>query len=344
MPDRARILFRCDAGAALGGGHVMRCLTLADELARQGAEIDFLVNDEALMVVPALDRSVYKVRTVESLGGTGQAEAMAADIIVFDHYGLGAEDHRAARPNARHIVVIDDLADRAYDCDLLIDHNHAKTEADYAGRTPPGARVLAGAQFALIQPGFAATRSASLERRAGARLNRVLISFGLTDVGGVSRQAYHAVRAALPDCQVEIVVAARAPSRAELEACARTDPLVRLHAEAQDMAALMSRADLALGGAGGSALERCVMGLPSLTITVADNQLALAAALHEAGAAMSLGPAPADAARITRALHNLKAAPAMLRLMSERAATICDGRGAERAARAILSLFDQVMT
>ena len=338
MGARARILFRCDADAAIGGGHVMRCLALADALKARGAVPVFAVNGEAMATVPALARAGYPVRLAERPGDLGDQTGPAFDIIVFDHYRTGAAEHKRARADGARIVVIDDLGDRVHDCALLIDHNHGKSAQDYAGRAPDGAQVLTGARFALLRPEFAAHRAASLTRRAAGALNRVLVSFGLTDVGAITIAAYQAVRSALPQTPIDVIAGPRAPSRERLEAVAQRDHRLALHEDARDVAGLMAQADLALGAAGGGALERCALGLPSLIVTVADNQRALAAALNEAGAAMALGQAPLDARRVASALSDLKAAPTMVRVMSDRAAAICDGRGVERVAQAVLGL------
>ena len=329
-----RILFRCDAHAALGGGHVARCLTLADALAEAGAQCAFAVNEDAPDWVPRLARSGHEWRTCEGVEAPSPWPD-PADVLVCDHYGFGANEERALKPCGRRLAVIDDLANRAHACDLLIDHNAARTPDDYAGLLPEGCPVLAGARYALIDPAFAQTAAA---RTPPVALDRVLVSMGLTDVGGITGQVAAALAEAEPELAVDIAIGPNASSRAEAERLAETRERWRVHVDSRQMPALMAQADLAVGAAGGGALERCAAGLPSLIIVVADNQIGLAEALDARGAAMRLPGGPELGASIALALARLKAAPIMLRMMSDAARAVCDGQGAARAAEAILAL------
>ncbi len=334
----ARILFRCDAHAALGGGHVARCLTLADALADRGAQCALAVNAEAADWVPRLTRSRHERRVCNGVEAPAPW-AGPADVLVCDHYDFAADEERTLGAGARHLAVIDDLANRAHACALLIDHNAARTPEDYAGLVPEGCITLTGARYALIDPAFAAAGAA---RTPPTALKRVFVSMGLTDVGAITGRVAHALDRAIARLDhalaVDIAIGPNAASRAQVEALAKARPGWAVHVDAEDLPALMARADLAIGAAGGGALERCAAGLASLIAAVAENQLGLAAALDARGAAMRL---PADEgleAALEGAIAQLSAAPAILRVMSEAARQVCDGQGAARAAEAILAL------
>ena len=330
----ARILFRCDAHAALGGGHVARCLTLADALAERGAQCAFAVNEAAPDWVPRLARSRHHWMTCQGVAAPSPWSE-PADVLICDHYGFAADEERALGAGARRLAAIDDLADRAHACALLIDHNAARTPQDYAGLVPEDCVVLAGARYALIDPAFAAAGAA---RTPPVSLQRVVVSMGLTDVNGITARVAEALVQARPEFAVDIAIGPKAQSRAQVEALAEARPGWRVHVDAGDVAGLMARADLAIGAAGGGALERCAAGLPSLIAPVAENQMGLAEALNARGAAMRL---PADArlgTAIARALDQLRAAPGLLRVMSDAARQVCDGHGAARAAEAVLAL------
>ncbi|MCW5724113.1 MAG: UDP-2,4-diacetamido-2,4,6-trideoxy-beta-L-altropyranose hydrolase [Maricaulaceae bacterium] len=331
-----RILIRADAAPEIGGGHVMRCLSLARALAARGAQCAFLTNAGAAEAAPALARS-----------GFTHASVLAAlkppfDILIADHYGISAPDETAlkAASGARAVAVIDDLADRPHACDLLIDHNYGKTAAVYAGRLPPHATVLAAADYALLGPGYAQARDAALTRRAsGGEAKRVLIALGMMDAGAATLPALATVRLALPDAQVDVVTGPAARSRAVLEAAAEADPQIEFTADAEDMPARMTAADIAVGAGGGSALERCCLGLPSVILILADNQEKLAKALFAAGAGVAVDARePGFETALCNALIFLAGDPARRETMSRAAAAICDGQGAARAADAILAL------
>ncbi|HXN88452.1 MAG TPA: UDP-2,4-diacetamido-2,4,6-trideoxy-beta-L-altropyranose hydrolase, partial [Methylocella sp.] len=184
-----RVLFLTEAAAHIGGGHLMRCLTLAGELARGGAEVRFAVNKDAPRFAPSLERTGFAFTTVRALSDAAEIAARQgdADTIVCDSYNFDAELELSLRTIAAKIIVIDDLANRPHNCDLLIDATFGRGARDYRDLVSPETVILAGARYALLRPEFAALRDESLVRRAvGGGVKRILVSLGLTDIGGIT--------------------------------------------------------------------------------------------------------------------------------------------------------------
>ncbi len=343
-----RILFRVDADPRIGGGHVMRCLTLAGEIARRGGENAFLVNDQAQATAPALARSGLRVFVVDSSAeGAGAAARAAfpdgADWVLFDSYAFDAAFERCFRGIARRVAVIDDLADRPHDCDLLIDSTLGREAEDYRALTPAGADILAGAPYAFLRPQFAARRAASMDRhmlRTPAR--RVIVSMGLTDLGAVTARVCAALAQLPGNLRFDVVLGPAAPSKNAILALAKRDGRFHAHIDPPDIADLMALADIAVGAGGTSSWERCCLGLPTVLVVLADNQRLIARRLAQAGAAI---PVDLDAAScgeaVAACVASLCAKPEARRAMSVAAAAIVDGGGAERVAHRIFHLANQ---
>jgi UDP-2,4-diacetamido-2,4,6-trideoxy-beta-L-altropyranose hydrolase len=103
--------------------------------------------------------------------------------------------------------------------------------------------------------------------------------------------------------------------------------------DATAMAALMSGADLAIGAGGSMAWERCVLGLPTIMLTIADNQRDIVRELVGRGAAVLAGPGDeVSAPTIGAMVEELTGDPGRRAAMARTAARICDGRGAKRVA------------
>lgn len=325
--DSPRILFVCDAGPDVGGGHVMRSLTLAGALAEAGAECAFLARPAVEAVLDAFAQDT--ARTVKS---------EPFDAVVFDHYGLAAPDHRACA-KGRPTLVIDDLANRPLEADLVLDAGPARRPEDYAGLTPPGAVLLLGPNHAPVRPAFPALRERALARRAaGGPVRRILISLGLTDVGGITGRVVDLLLPKIGDIALDVVLGGGAPSLPRLRAL--TDPRLALHVDTQDMPRLTLEADLAVGAGGSTSWERCILALPTLTLILAANQIAAATALEAAGASPSLSVSDADfdaafGAKVDRLIDD----PALRAALSAASAQVCDGDGAQRVARTFLDLI-----
>lgn len=342
-----RIVVRCDAGAEIGGGHAMRCLTLADELSARGHDTAFVM--AASPMATSLRAEGREVRELSPRPHTPEsrpphaawlslpwaddaartaAALVAADWLVVDHYGLDArwvDMVRGAHPGLR-VLAIDDLDDRPLGADLLLDVGRVG-----GGRRHGAPGQMIGPTFALLRPEFAAMRTSALARRDGA-VRLALVLPGLMDASGLAPRALDALDQAGFDGTVEVVMGRAAQSRPEVEArvAGRGDRVLTL--DARDMARRMARADLCIGAGGGTAWERCCLGLPSVCVAVAENQRAQVATLDRAGAAIGLSLADTAEGGLAEAIGRLSEVRVA---MAATAARLCDGAGAARVADAL---------
>jgi len=330
-----RILFVVDAGPAVGGGHLMRSLTLAQALAAQGAACVFVGPPAVAALLDAFAPETPRI-AAEDLAAAAVREAF--DAIVFDHYGLGEPDHRAMA-QGRPVLVIDDLANRALGADIVLDSGPERRAADYMGLTVATCRLLLGPSYAPIRPEFATLREPALAWR-GEPVQRVLVSMGLTDVGGITARVVDLLRPRLNDVGLDVVLGAEAPSLPGLAKIARRDPRLTLHVDTPHMARLTAEADIGIGAAGSTTWERCVLGLPSLMVILADNQRGAARAMAQREAALVADAAARDfEAVFDRALMRLLRDAGARRQLAANSAAVCDGLGAGRAAEAFLNLI-----
>jgi len=338
MIDRLAV-FRADADPGIGGGHVVRSLALADGLAAHGWCCVFACSPATPATVPALVESGHRIVTLDQASPGDEAAAIGAvldapaDWLVVDHYGHDAAFHHAGRAWARRILVIDELADRPLDADLLVDPTPSRSPADYDAYVPAGCEMLFGPGYALLRPGFVVARPAALARREEqVGLDRILVSFGSVDARDRTAIALEGIHRADLAVEVDIVLGAAAPHAARIGEQVGTLPFPAiLHEAVEDMPGLMAAADLGIGAGGATSWERCCMGLPAVVMVEADNQSRYARELAAAGAAVNLG----DAARVTAddiaaALVDLAAHPQQLVTMSGAAAALCDGDGVAR--------------
>lgn len=355
------IVFRVDASLQMGSGHVMRCLTLARILRDHGQVSRFVcrehpgnlishIRDQGFDVAVLPMAKPSSIKEAESnphaswLGDDWQADAQATeralsgahiDWLVVDHYALDARWHDRMRKLSPRLMVIDDLADRPYGADLLLDQNLNRKAADYEGHVADNCQLLIGPLYALLRPEFAKLRAESLERRANAGIAHVLVSLGGVDKDNFTTEVLKALQAlGLPSStKISVVMGQNAPwieaVRAEASKMQNTEVMVNV----QNMASLMAMSDVAIGAAGSTAWERCTLGLPSLMLVLADNQRGIAEALSQAGAAMILDHKQLahDLARKWQLLDAVKRAE-----MTAISAQVADGEGGLRVMREML--------
>lgn len=328
-----RALFVCDGAPEVGGGHLMRSLTLAEALAERGWTSSFLTSPFAAAILDRYDRTDAGRLPVEDQRPDTLARADTAgfDAVIVDHFDMSAEHERRLRPARGVLLAVDDLADRAHDADLVVDCNLQRRAEDYSSLAPE-AELLLGPGHAPVRREFSVGREDTLRRRSAGEPDapRLLISLGLTDVGGVTGRVLKRLKH--HEGPIEIVVGSRAASRSALERQAAVDERLSLNVEVgpDRMAELMRGCDLAIGAGGSSQWERATLGLPGVTMILADNQAPGARALEAAGATTVLD------AREDPSLDGLEAALRRARdhrrALSSRLAALCDGGGAARTA------------
>ena len=341
---RQMAVFRADASPAVGGGHVMRCLALAEALTGAGWSCGFAAHSGTLDTVPTLPGSghdwlVLDGDEVDEATWLARRWPGGCDLLAVDHYGRDSHFERAARPWAKRILVIDDSADRAHDCDLLLDQTPGRKAEDYAELVPGHCRMLLGPDYALLRPQFTARRKAALAgREEGGPVRRILVNLGATDPDNVTGIILEGIARSGVDAAVDVVLGATAPHLSRVQGVtARMRQDVSVHVAVDDMAALVIRANLAIGAAGSASLERCCLGLPTLMVVLAENQRTIAAELERAGAARCLGwHANLGADRIAEAIASICSDELGRREIAKRAAAICDGRGTTRVLLALL--------
>ncbi|WP_300436638.1 UDP-2,4-diacetamido-2,4,6-trideoxy-beta-L-altropyranose hydrolase [Zoogloea sp.] len=349
-----RYAFRADASTDIGIGHVMRCLTLARRLRERGGEVRFIARtlpdtyrDEILSFGCGVAMLPSAPRPADTAAGPAHAAWLGAhweddaaqtaaaieawggtDVLVIDHYGVDQRWEAVLRPHAGLICVIDDLADRPHDCDVLLDQNFVTNPASrYHGLLPTACRSLFGPGHAPLRPEFHAART-KLRQRDGS-IHRIFVFYGGADPNDFTGRTIDALAPRLgPEIEVDVVVGAINPHVEVLrERCAAT-PYVRLHVQPGNMAELMAAADLAFGACGTASWERCLLGLPAIVVIFAQNQEAPTRGLVEAGAVESLGHADAvGVTDISAAFDRLATNPARCRAMSTAALALMQATG-----------------
>ena len=341
----------------IGTGHVMRCLTLADELRERGADVSFVcrkapgnliqhIEDKGYRVYPLpldIDLSVDRDLTQKIL----QKQTELIDWLIIDHYEIDASWEFYLRKYANKIMVIDDLANRKHDCDLLLDQNfYENFEIRYDELVPYNCRKLLGPKYALLRPEFAETLK-NLKQR-NCKVNKILISFGGNDPTDETTKSLKAIMSLnRPDIAVDVVVGSSNPHKEKIEHICSAMTNANFYCQIDNMAQLMADADLSIGASGATTWERCCLGLPSIVMTLAENQRELANHLGKKRIVMHLGwHKEVEESDINEAVKKLLHNPEKIKIMSEKSRALVDGEGIKRVMNTIqktLCVVDSIL-
>lgn len=356
-----KIVFRVDASVAIGTGHVMRCLALAETLASNGAEVSFIsrnhqgnLNSYIIaknfktfeLPISLHQQSFDEINHYSNwLGSAWQHDAdettailkqISADYIIVDHYALDSRWEKMIQKYCKNIVVIDDLANRDHDCHILIDQTIGRVKKDYTNLVPESCSLLLGVDYALLRREFAIWRDYSLSRRHSPALKNILVSLGGVDKNNITVEIMEALdKLNLPIDMLTIVMGKHAPHTSAVANLSKkmsfkTTILIGV----ENMAELMAKSDLVIGAAGSSSWERSCLGVPSIALVIADNQQNLGEQLSINNMAMVLSPPiNHNMGKIFAELNNDK-----LKELSSYPSKIVDGRGCERVVNKLFEL------
>lgn len=361
-----QIAFRTDASLQIGSGHVMRCLTLADALRAHGAQCHFVSRKHPGHLLDQIRQRGHTVTALPAEKPTAaatsndpapqsahsawlgcnwqtdvrQTQAILTDLqpdwLVVDHYALDKRWEEALASHYRRLLVIDDLADRPHHCHLLLDQNLGRQPQDYTDLVPTHCQVRTGPHYALLRPEFAALRPHSLQRRqTQPNLRNLLITMGGVDQPNATGQVLRALKtcALPPSCRITVVMGLTAPWLENVQELAAQMPCsTEVVVNVSDMARRMADSDLAIGAAGSTAWERCCLGLPTLTVVLAENQLPSAQALKAVHAARLIGSVDDILTQLPLAFAELIDSDSRSR-MSLAASAVNDGQGVEKILR-----------
>jgi UDP-2,4-diacetamido-2,4,6-trideoxy-beta-L-altropyranose hydrolase len=351
-----RVVFRADASVDIGNGHVMRCLTLAIELREQGSTCLFICRQHEGNLIEKIRKFGFDVEVLQiaisknemnmncdirigtdwTTDAQQTLEVIGSDVdwVVVDHYAIDKNWESFIRRRKCKLLVIDDLANRPHEADLLVDQNMGRKDFDYQSLVNENCQILTGPQYAIIRSEFVAHRELSLQRQRN-ELRHILVSMGGVDKDNVTGEVLDQLKtcAVPPSLTITVVLGPHAPHITYVRQMASRMPWpTKVLVDVDDMAGLMAQSDLAIGAAGGSALERCCVGLPSIIIPVADNQIAGARALAMQGGAILASLDPLGAPKLSDAVAGLFGRQELC-ASSLGSSSTTDGGGAKRIVR-----------
>jgi len=352
-----KVVFRVDASEELGFGHLSRCINLAEVLRSRGSEVSFVCRDDEAKSFEALeDRLLATVllpmlevdevisqqedaqQTIQALQGE------RPEWLIVDTYMLDKVWERLMRPHVAKIAVIEDLSSREHDCDLLIDQNYSERSAtSFEKFVPKTCELLLGPRFALIGDQFRKLRE--LKSKPAPELKHIFVFCGGSDPQNLTQKAIDEISCSeLSNIAVDVVVGAQNKTF-DREAALKLNANIEIHEASGEFARIMSIADLAIGAGGTTSWERMCLGVPSIVVSIADNQNSACEKLGRDGLINYLGmQSSLKSGELRDAVVKAQTNYASLFDQVERGQILVDARGCERVAEVICPSDESELT
>jgi len=276
------VVIRCDSSHEIGIGHVKRCLSLAERLRQLKYTVHFCCKNRPGHSIHLIEKAGFPVTRLENDESTGseleKIRHLSPDWVVIDHYQIQIDYESQIRAFSK-VFVVDDLMSRKHDCDVLLDQNYRQTSTGYGQLVPKGCRILMGPRYSLL-PLEIEDQKKSFQRQFDKKDRHVLAFFGGGDPTGEFQRFYASLQKSQLSCQYHLVAMSSHAHFEKLKTLSSTAN-IHLHLDPKNWLELLQKNDFYFGSVGTVTWERFYFGLPGAVVTVADNQVAVAAELHK---------------------------------------------------------------
>jgi len=287
-----KVVFRVDSSVWIGSGHVMRCLVLADELTKYSYQVAFaclpqkgdlchFIIERGYSVIE-LTPPVHQITPKHSSDYLGWLQRSikedvddllphldGVDWVISDHYALGLDWQKQIKQRTDVLILaIDDLVRKHY-ADIVVDQTLSRKAIEYKTT----GKVLAGVDYALLSPKFSELRSCAENRQPNLDTPNILISMGGVDLPNATLEVLKSLESENVCARITVLMSSRSPHYNQVSDWCKSKEGVKHVDFTNNMAQMMLEHDIAIGAPGSTSWERACLGLPSIVVPLADNQI-----------------------------------------------------------------------
>jgi spore coat polysaccharide biosynthesis predicted glycosyltransferase SpsG len=303
----------------VGGGHVMRCISIGREL-KKYQSVHFLL----------CKGGEHWINRIKCYGMTASIYESPIEIknkkLLVDGYIFNSIEIKEWKDNCQYMVLIDDNNITNNSADLIV-----STSMNINLSSNGEQKIIHGSKYALVAPEYA--KSVSSYR--AIYINNILISCGLMDSNNFSGKALDALANTNFSGNVIIAIGSKAPYLQKLlDSIKEYNFSISVVLDSNGLYDLLMQTDMVIGAGGVSLLERMAIGIPSVTIITAENQERQAKWSGELGATILVDPKKREFKRNLICAIDLLLNSEEKRLeISNKGIGIVDGKGCERVAK-----------
>ncbi|WP_456324633.1 UDP-2,4-diacetamido-2,4,6-trideoxy-beta-L-altropyranose hydrolase [Desulfonauticus submarinus] len=297
------LVIRADSTPRIGTGHIMRCIALAQAWQDRDGEVNFIshceskllrqrIQDEGFNLVslkvshPDPSDLEFTLDFLRNLKTSRQEQP----IVVTDGYHFDLAYQKGIKENGFRLMVIDDYNHLPhYHADILLNQNINAPELEYS--CSENTVKLLGCKYVMLRREFLQYRE--LKREIPDKAHNILVTMGGADPDNVTQKVLKAIYLLNePDIEVKVIVGPSNPHLEALKSGIKDFDLpvsIIFSPLPEKMPEFMKWADLTITAGGSTCWELVFMGVPSLIITVAENQEGIGEGLERAGVARNVG-------------------------------------------------------
>ncbi|MFC1540564.1 UDP-2,4-diacetamido-2,4,6-trideoxy-beta-L-altropyranose hydrolase [Candidatus Margulisiibacteriota bacterium] len=337
-----RVIIRADSSPNIGGGHIMRCLALAQEFQVRGHVVIFMVKEYFDYQLERLKEEGFMVETVQPKNLEDDAKCLVkfavdneCNWVILDGYHFVEKYQRIVKDAGLKLLCIDDISDTKFVSDIVVNQNPFAQGADYDTN---GASLLMGSDYALLRDEFLVLDG--LEHQDPPR--RIMISLG---AGAVKADYVIEIIKALNQPivkRLDITIVGGMNNATELndvKALSNDSPNhnIRIIGPDSFKPEMICESDMAISAAGSTLWELALFGIPTICFVLAKNQKPIADFLAMNNMCFNLGwIKDVEFKEISRAFDRYYFNKDLREGMALKFSKLVDGRGRKRIVQEML--------
>lgn len=288
---RTRIFFRADGNSVNGLGHIVRCLSLI-EMVKDHFDCSMIVNN-ADDVIKLLINQTCPMQDIEVNSKEEELEVLSRllasdDLLVIDGYDFDEEYQFRVKKMVNKLIAIDDLADRKFEADVIINHGDINALPTYQKRSLT--KVYSGFDYLIVRPEFL---DAVSQKKKITVVDTAFICMGGADPFNISEKVLDACLQSTFLKKIIIVTGSVYKNKSKLQTLiSSADKMLVEHIEnanAEQIVNLIQQSQIAITTASSIALEVCCVKAALLCGTVINNQNCIHSLLIQNQCCVSVG-------------------------------------------------------
>jgi len=351
MKSNNLYIFRVNASSNIGFGHLIRCSVLAEAIQENGGEVIFATNypNEINKIIRHFK---YKVLDLSSFPPFSQKELIflleslrnfsSPKVFIVDSYDVTPEYFRGMKKNFPNmlLIAIDDLAEKIYPVDILINGNLYAEKLDYSEQRKLGTKLLLGPKYLLLRKEFCNY----CPRKIRDNAEDILVTFGGSDVVGLTERVLHIlVNMNLDKLEIHVALGYDFEKFVGRELKENSNIHFYHNLDANEIKGLMEKADIAISAGGSTLYELAKCGVPTIAIPVADNQIMLTEEMEKYGIIDFLKFDGNFAKNLSEKILLLLHSKERRMKMQKKAITLTRGRGVWRLAEIVFREYEGML-
>ena len=329
-----KVVFRVDASAEIGIGHLMRCLALSEELRRRGYICSFLLKTASPEVISQIKKYQWDSYFISPTATRQQdrdsvikyATDNEIDWVITDHYQIDSSYVKEIKHQGFHVMSIDDAAQMHYYSDIVVNQNIGAEKLTFS--VEPYTALLLGPSYVMLRDELLIRR----KKKDNSTVKKMLITLGGTDPDNFLLYILQTLDEVIKDTNILAVIGPFNPNFMALQSYQeKTNMSLNLIQAPRNMTDIYQQTDLAISAGGTSCYELAYYGIPNLIITVADNQLSLASELDRQHVGIYLGgKSEIKQECLKDKVKELLKNQSLRKQMSQNGQMLIDGKGKQR--------------